>query len=382
MNLPFEFSHSTFLKIRQLRFVKHCVYFILSLCLLLSFEAASQEKVLKIGVSLGDPFVISHNNEFQGIAVDIWKLMAEELNLAYEFVPMGEHIDDAVSQLAMGKIDMLIGPVVPTYERYKKVDFMQPYYLNQIGLVIPLKKISFLTAVGSIFNSTVNYLLIIFIFCFIIYLHVFWYYEKQSNKDYLPETYGKGLVRTFWLHSLNIDLGRIPAHQNTRIFRLFWIILLTLFFSSITAALTSALTVALSNRYAQFDNANDFKNKKITAVVATAPYEIAKEMGFDVVPANSREKAFELLLDEKVAAYVDYYPIADYYINQHELTHQLIMANVILKRDTFAFALPINSAYLHPFNLKLRYYQDYGFIKTLCDKYFGTYRNSGINCEL
>ncbi len=82
---------------------------LLPLLLLLSFAAHADPKVLRVGVALGDPFVIAHDNTFSGVAIDIWKKLADDQHLAFQLIPMGEHIDDAVNQLAKGQIDVLIG---------------------------------------------------------------------------------------------------------------------------------------------------------------------------------------------------------------------------------------------------------------------------------
>lgn len=345
-------------------------------------EASSEEKTLTVGVALGEPFVISRNNDFTGIAIDVWKLISEEQKLKYQFVSMGEHIDDAIAKLADGKIDVLIGPIVPTHARSKLVDFMQPYYLNQVGLVVPVKQIDFLSALTDLFNTTINSALVIFVFFFFLYLHVFWYFERENNRK-VPHNYWSGMKETFWLHTLDIDLGELPKHLITRRFRFFWLAMLTLFFSSITAAITSALTIALSDQYVTYNNISDFRNKKIAAVISTAPYNIASENGFNVVPVNNREDAIKLLLQGKIAAYMDYYPIADYYLKEHQLTEKLTMANIIVKRDTFAFALPLNSPLRHDLNLKLSSHQEFGLVKSLCEKYFGkTNGESSVNCEI
>lgn len=347
----------------------------------LSPIAFAQQETLKVGVALGDPFVILNNNNFSGIAIDIWKLLAEEQKLKYQFISMGEHIDSAVAALAAGEIDVLIGPIVPTYERVKLVDFMRPYYMNQIGLVVPIKQVGFFQAIGSIFNTAISSALIIFLVFFLLYLHVFWYYEKESNPR-VSSSYWEGIRETFWLHTLDIDLGELPKHIRTRQFRFLWLIFVTLFFSSITAAITSALTIALSDQYVTYDNINDFRNKKIAAVVSTAPYTIAKGMGLNIVSVGSREEAIAHLLKNNVGAYVDYYPIAEYYLNKHQLTNKLTMANAILKRDTFAFALPLNSPLRHSLDVILSSLQEYGLIKSVCEKYFADNGKVLLNCEI
>lgn len=338
-------------------------------------------KALKVGVAIGEPFAFISGNEYHGIAVDIWQLIAEEQGLKYQYVPMGEHIDDAISKLAAGEIDVLIGPIIPTFERNKLADFTQPYFINQIGFVIPLKGVNFLNALSSIFNSAISWGLIIFLLFTVIYLHLYWFYERLAN-PIVPQAYGPGIAKTFWIHTLDIDIGVLPTHLRTRQFRFLWLILVTLFFSSITAAITSALTIALSGKYQDYTSLNDFRRKQIAAVISTAPYDISKVNGLNLVKVNDRDEAFHLLLNGKVDAYVDYYSISDYYLIKQNLGDKLMMSGFILKRDFFAFALPINSPLRYPLNLKLNEHKEYGLLKEVCTKYFGETSRDLTNCEI
>ena len=385
MTLNYHDEHAAILNIffknEKLQLKKIIFFVITSFCLLFPFTAQSQEKTLKVGVALGDPFVIPMNNEFSGIAIDIWKLIADEEKIKFIFVPMGEHIDDAIAKLAAGQIDILIGPIVPTYERMKLVDFMQPFYLNQIGLVVRTEQVNFFNALSSILTPSFVSALLIFLFVFILYLHVYWYYEIRP-KQKTQQGYWEGVKEAFWLHTLDIDLGQLPSHVRTRQIRFFWLILLTLFFSSLTASITSALTIALSGKYVSYNSIIDFKNKKMAAVIHTAPYDIAKDLGFTILAVDERDGAIDLLLQGKIDAFVDYYPVADYYLTQHDLTHKLTMANYVIQRNTFAFALPNNSPLRRPLNLRLRLQQNYGIIKTICNKYFMGNEKSTINCEI
>lgn len=348
----------------------------------LPLTAQAEEKILKVGVALGEPFAEVHDKEYYGIAVDIWKQLADEMKLKYQFVPMGEQIDEDIEKLAAGQVDVLIGPIVPTYERMKRVDFLQPFYLNQIGLVVPAKRVTFSNALGSIFTEVTNFALLLLLGFTLVYFHIYWFYELRAHKKTF-KSYWKGILETCWLHTLDIDMGDLPSHVLTRLSRFLWLILITIFFSSITASITSSLTIALAGQYAGYNSINEFKNKRVVAVLHTAPYDIAKSVGFtNLLAVNNRAEAISLLLNGRVTAYIDYYPIAEHYLIQHELTHQLMMTNLIIQRDTFAFALPINSPLRHALDLKLRSRQEEGEIKLICQKHFNESENSTVNCEL
>lgn len=349
--------------------------------LILLFPCAlhAQEKTLRVGVAIGDPFVIVTNGQYSGIAIDIWNLIAAEQNIKFSYVNEGEHIDDAIRELAAGKIDILVGPVIPTIDRMRSADFMQPYYLNQVGLVVSIAHVGFFDAFSSVFSDTFGFMFAIYLIIFIFYLHIYWYFELRKNHRF---TYWPGIAEAFWLHSLDIDIGKIPSHVITRYFRFIWLVLLALFFSSITASITSALTIALTEKYHDYTNIADIKNKKVTAVIHTAPYDIGKQLGFDILPVLNRNQAINLLLQHKVSAYIDYYPIADYYLMQHDLTKRLVLSNLIIERNTFSFALPFHSPLRPSLNARLREQQDSGMIKLICQKYFKNNEKAVLNCEI
>lgn len=356
--------------------------FCLILLCLLPFPSLAVEKIYKVGVALGEPFVIARDGDYHGISVDIWKLLAIDQNLNYEFVEMGEHIDDSINALQVGNIDILIGPIVPTFERIKQVDFTQPYFLNQMGIVVPIKNVNFFRALGTIFEGNFKWVLLFFLIFFIVYIHIFWFYERKTHYYNVNQNYADGILKVFWLHTLDIGFTRPPTHRHTRIIRFFWIVIVALFFTSITASITSALTIAVSKSFEPYDDLSDFENMKIAAVISTAPHEVGIEKGLRIIPVDNREVGIDLLLQNKVGGFIDYYSIADYYLKENKLHSKLMMANVIVQQDTFAFALPINSPLRIPLNLKLSSLQNYGLIKPICEKYFVQDSRSAQNCDI
>lgn len=365
---------------------------LLLLSLLFSFASQANEhaqssqpiekaKILRVGVPPGEPFVMMVNNEYQGIAVDIWKLIAKNLDLAYEFVPMSEHIDQDIHALANGEIDVLIGAIIPITEKMKLVDFMKPYYLNQIRLVVPVKKVRFSHALLDVLNSPMSLFMLTLILVFIIYIHVFWYYERNSNYMGIKPTYREGIRSAFWINTLDIGFDEIPTHPMTRRTRFLWFfIAFPLFLSTLSAVITSSLTVSLSNTYASYDKLSDFSDKTITAVIDTTPYDLAIAAGLRVVPAQNRDDAIERLLKGEVAGYADYYAIADYYLQKHHLTDKLTLSNAIIAQNTFAIALPINSPLRHSLNVQLDIVQEAGQVKTICNNLLG--EQVAKNCEI
>lgn len=69
-----------------------------------------------------------------GFDLDVVTHIAYELNMKVEFTPM--NFDALLSSLASGKVDMVGGCMSITEERQKSVDFIGPYYVGGIALVV------------------------------------------------------------------------------------------------------------------------------------------------------------------------------------------------------------------------------------------------------
>ena len=98
-------------------------------CAMLTQAQAKKTSVSKdtllVGVVGSEPFVFKENNK--GIAIEIWKKIAEEKSWNFKYAPF-EKVDDALSQLNSGGIDIVVGPISITSKRLKKVSFSQPFY--------------------------------------------------------------------------------------------------------------------------------------------------------------------------------------------------------------------------------------------------------------
>lgn len=359
---------------------KFSLHLLLLLSLVFPLNTSAAEKVLRVGVVPGAPFAIVTNNEYRGLAVDIWKILAQNLNIKYQLIPMSTHTDDDVQQLAQGKVDILVGPIIPTKERAALADFTRPFYLNQIGIVVPVKKIPFFTTVFEVLSSSFSWMAVLILLLFLLYIHIFWFFERRKNYMGVQTSYWPGIKTAFWIHTLGISFDQIPTHMHTRLFRFIWFVAFVLLLSALTATITSSLTVALSNNYVKYDNLSDLSDKQLVAVNHTAPYDLAQEAGLNVTPSENRDEAINLVLNKKVAGYVESISIADYFLRKYQLTGKLIMANAIIAQNTLTFAVPINSPIRHQLDLQLATIQANGQIRFLCESLLGN--KAAKNCEI
>ena len=68
--------------------MRHLIYGLL----LFTFQGLSAQNItdtLKVGYASAPPFIIVEQQELTGINVWLWEKVAEDLNITYEYVPLG-----------------------------------------------------------------------------------------------------------------------------------------------------------------------------------------------------------------------------------------------------------------------------------------------------
>ena len=87
-------------------------------------------KSLTVGVKLSPDFVVVSNGIYSGIAIDKWSSIYQGVT-KYKLYST---IDELLSGVESGEVDVAVGAITITAEREQKVDFLIPY--TQTGLTI------------------------------------------------------------------------------------------------------------------------------------------------------------------------------------------------------------------------------------------------------
>ena len=109
-----------------------------SLLLMLPALAAAQsgQETVKIGITEVPPFVMqSATGEWEGISIDLWRQVAENMDREYEWVPLS--FSDLLAQVESGDIDLAVGALTMTAQRESAFDFTHPFYQTGLSIAIP-----------------------------------------------------------------------------------------------------------------------------------------------------------------------------------------------------------------------------------------------------
>ena len=94
---------------------------------------ASKKLIVGINPTLPPLGVFNDKNQIDGVDVDIAKAIAAKLGLTLEIVQVGS--PDRIPFVNSGKIDMVMGAMTWTAERFKAIDYTVPVYTEVLGVL-------------------------------------------------------------------------------------------------------------------------------------------------------------------------------------------------------------------------------------------------------
>ncbi len=330
-------------------------------------------QVLKVGVSGSAPFVIADVDGLEGISVQIWEETASRLDRPFLYVPQPNSKAnlEAVSQ---GEVDLAIGPISITPDRLAnpKIDFTQPYFHGQEGLMIPMQAPSLWSRFSPFFGwAALSSLGGLMVLLFVVG-NLIWLAERRRNPENFPRAYFQGVGNGMWFALVTLTTvgygDRAPTSRTGRTIAGIWMLMSLLALSSITAGLASAFTVSLSKLEPSAIRERSYLRNKTLAVVAGTTSETwAKVYGARPKEADSLIKAIALLTSGDVDAVLfDRAPLR-YYLQQNPKA-PFKMAPFALSTQTYGFVVPVNSKLRTPIDVELLQLQRSGEVKQITDR--------------
>ncbi len=230
--------------------MKKALLFLIVFTLLSAYIKASPvdpvKDTLVAGYNINPPFTFQKNGKLTGLSYRLWrKIIKNDTNTVYKYVQLP--LDSLLMGLKTGDIDIAISPLTITSERNKYIDFSAPYFISNSGGLVKhhssLKRIKeYFSAFFSFrfFNIILTLLLLISIFGLLT-----WYFERHHNTDFGHGL--RGMWNGFWWSAVTMTTvgygDTSPKTIGGRIVGLIWMFMGVILVSSITASITSTLTI-------------------------------------------------------------------------------------------------------------------------------------------
>ncbi|HEY9673052.1 MAG TPA: transporter substrate-binding domain-containing protein [Waterburya sp.] len=329
-------------------------------------------ETLRVGVAGSPPFVIQEGNNLSGISVDIWKEIARTRRIDYQFIPQPS-IQDGLDAIARKELDVLVGGLSITSKRLEKVDFTQPYILSEVAVLTKAEDPSVWSRVKPFFQTAALASIGVLVGLVFVVGNLVWLAEHKYNSEHFPKNYFHGVGNGMWFALVTLTTvgygDRAPVTRLGRLVTGTWMIVALVTVSSLTAGLTSAITLAFSgNSSERFPNPESLKNARIATVAKTPGVEIAHKYESQVQGMPTLADAVKAVVDGRAEAAVYFRENLQYYLSQNpEL--RLKLSDFSLSTQLCGFVLPPNSPLRQTLNMELSHMTENGVVKTISDRW-------------
>ena len=328
-------------------------------------------KTLKVMTKILPPFVTEENGELGGFSIELWKNIAQELELKSDFKKT-ESIPGLLSALKNKQADLSIAAISVTAQREQDFDFSQPIF--DAGLQILVRSQGSQSSIGrllgSIFNPTLFQLLGLMALIVLIPAHIIWLVERNHDGGFLENSaYFPGIFKACWwaAGTLATQAEEMPKSAWGRVMAVIWMFISVVFIAYFTATVTTSLTV--EQLQSSIKGPQDLVGKRVGTIAGTTSVNYLKQQKIEATEFKQTEEAYAALNDSNIDAVVFDAPVLLYYA-AHDGKGKVQVVGNVFRKESYAIALPNGSLYRKPINNAILSLQEKGTYQELYDKWF------------
>jgi len=318
-------------------------------------QTVSSNRVLIVGISAGPPFSMKKDDgTWEGLEIDLWRDIAAKLGLQYEIreMPFGA----LLRAVASSNVDVAVGGITITGERERVLDFTHAFHASGLAVAVGSQNLSrrYCESVMEAFSTT-GFLQSLLAFAGVLVVTgvVVWLVERRRNPDHFGGSSTTGLGSGLWWAAVTVTGvaygDKVPRTLGGRLVAFIGILAGIVLISILTGTIASVLTV--NHFEAMIRGPEDLPKFHIGTVSNTTSeaYLRARHLKPRLYPTES--DCLRALERGQIDAVVYDEPILKYLVAA--LDGQVQVLPVILERQNYGFALPLNSPLLRPVDVAL-----------------------------
>ena len=338
---------------------------LLCICFASFFTSAFGDKTLVIGIKEAPPFVFKDKGELKGITIDLWNA----INAKEEFTTKKLTLEELLVQIKEDSIQTGLGAISITQDRETYLNFSTPYYESGLAIATILNSdplFYYLQVVKKIVGALIPWIFLLFIVGLFI-----WLVERKKNEDQFDKPIKEGMVAGIWWACVTMTTvgygDKTPKSFIGRLAAIIWMFSGIILISSLTATITTSLTV--DRLQSSVQSIADLEKRKTGVARGTSAVEFMEERGLGKIEFESLEMGMDALNAGEIHAFVHDKPIMKHVISK-EFAGSIEVLNLPLNKELYAFPINENNrALLEKLNRKIVEMIESGEMSKIINKY-------------
>ncbi len=328
-------------------------------------------KTFKVATRIVSPFVTEENGELGGFSIELWKNIAQELDIKSDF-QQTQSVAELLNIVKSKQADVGISAISVTSQREQDFDFSQPIFDS--GLQILVRSQGHQSSIGrlvdSLFTPAFFQLLGIMLLIVLIPAHIIWLVERNHSGGFLENSaYFPGILKACWwaAGTLATQAEEMPKSPWGRVMAVIWMFISVVFIAYFTATVTTSLTV--EQLQSNIKGPQDLVGKHVGTIAGSTSANYLQQQKIAANEFKQIDQAYAALNNTDVDAVVFDAPILLYYA-AHDGKGKVQVVGSIFRKESYAIALPNGSPYRKPINNALLSLQEKGTYQEIYDKWF------------
>lgn len=328
----------------------------------------------RVGVVEAPPFAMKgDDNEWEGIAVELWRHIARDLDLRFEFQEMP--IPDMIAAVEQGKLIAVL-TAIATADRERTMDLSHPFYSSGLAIAVPVGSggSDWSGVLGNLFSWSLLRIAGLMLLLLLLAGILTWLFERRSNSDHFRTRPMQGIADGLWWAAVTLTTvgygDKAPRTRAGRAVGVIWMFAAVVLIALFTAQVTSTLTVtSLAGRVR---GPADLSHVRVGAVQGSpAQAQLRARFGVTATGYAGFGAGLEALDRGAIDAFVAVEPVLRYEIaNRFPARLQLVGSSFL--HEDYVFALPPHSELRKPINLSLLAFMDTNEWQALLRQYLGS----------
>ncbi len=311
-------------------------------------------RTLRVGTKPTPPFVLKTGDSlWSGISIDLWRRMAGDLQLTYEFEE--RDLTGLLRGLEDGTLDLSVAAITVTADREARIDFTHPFYSTGLCIAVsPQSRKGWVSALEGFvsfrFLQVVAALGLLLLGVGVL----IWLFERKKNADEFGTGVASGIGSGFWWSAVTMTTvgygDKAPRTVLGRLLGLVWMFAGIIVISGFTAAITSALTI--SRMEYKISGPGDLPKVNVGTVQNTSSAEYLRNQHIDYEGYETPREGLRAVSDGVIDAMVYDEPILEYLV-ETEFKGEVIILPGTFERQDYSIGLPSESSLREPLNRSL-----------------------------